>query len=62
MDGAAIERVEVVRGPATLLYGSNAIGGVVNVITRHHEMDNHPHAGLASHLTGLAGSANGLGR
>ena len=61
VDGAALERVEVVRGPATLLYGSNAIGGVVNVITRHHEMDNHPHAGLRAHLSGLAGSANGLG-
>lgn len=29
----SLERVEVVRGPATLLYGSNAIGGVVNTIT-----------------------------
>ena len=28
-----ISRVEVVRGPATLLYGANAIGGLVNVIT-----------------------------
>ncbi len=28
----AAERVEIVRGPATLLYGSNAVGGVVNVI------------------------------
>jgi iron complex outermembrane receptor protein len=27
------ERVEVVRGPATLLYGANAIGGLVNVVT-----------------------------
>ncbi len=26
-------RIEVVRGPATLLYGSNAIGGLVNVIS-----------------------------
>jgi len=29
-----IERVEVLRGPATLLYGSGAIGGVVNVLDR----------------------------
>ncbi len=28
------ERVEVVRGPASVLYGSNAMGGVVNIITR----------------------------
>ena len=26
-------KIEVVRGPATLLYGSNAIGGLVNVIS-----------------------------
>ena len=30
----AIERVEVVRGPMSSLYGSEALGGVVNVITR----------------------------
>jgi iron complex outermembrane receptor protein len=31
-DPLAAEQVEVVRGPATLLYGSNAVGGVVNVL------------------------------
>src|SRR5690606_14628288 len=31
---AAIERVEVVRGPMSSLYGSDALGGVVNVVTR----------------------------
>ncbi len=32
-----VERVEVIRGPGSLLYGSNAMGGVVNIITRQHK-------------------------
>jgi iron complex outermembrane receptor protein len=31
-DALAVERIEVLRGPASLLYGGSAIGGVVNVI------------------------------
>src|SRR5690606_18010208 len=30
----AVERIEIVRGPMSSLYGSDAIGGVVNIITR----------------------------
>jgi iron complex outermembrane recepter protein len=37
---ASASRIEVVRGPATLLYGANAIGGLVNVITN--EIPNAP--------------------
>ena len=33
------ERVEVVRGPASVLYGSNAMGGVINIITRQQRDD-----------------------
>lgn len=28
------EKVEVLRGPASVLYGSNAMGGVINIVTR----------------------------
>jgi hemoglobin/transferrin/lactoferrin receptor protein len=31
---AEVERIEVLRGPASVQYGSDAIGGVVNIITR----------------------------
>jgi len=51
----AIERIEVVRGPASTLYGSDAVGGVVNIITR----------AVASEPTGSAtveGTAQGSGR
>lgn len=34
LDPAQISRVEIVRGPASVLYGSDAIGGVMNVFTR----------------------------
>ncbi len=33
------ERVEVVRGPASMYYGSNAMGGVVNIVTRQPKTD-----------------------
>ncbi len=34
VDPATIERIEVVRGPGSVLYGSDALGGVINIITR----------------------------
>ncbi len=60
IDPANLERLEVLKGPATLLYGSNAIGGVVNAISRHHEMHKHRHEGIRGQVSAGAGSNNGL--
>ncbi len=39
VDGESIERIEVLRGPASLRYGANALGGVVNFITKSSPFD-----------------------
>jgi iron complex outermembrane receptor protein len=56
-----LERLEVVKGPATLLYGSNAVGGVVNAITPHSVLHDHVHPGPSGYFTALGGSANASG-
>lgn len=47
------ERVEVLRGPASLLYGSKAMGGVINIVTRKPQDGTHAniHAGYGSFNT-----------
>ncbi|GAB4239146.1 MAG: TonB-dependent receptor [Acidobacteriota bacterium] len=60
IDATTLERIEIVKGPATLLYGSSALGGVVNAISRHHEMHRHRHAGHRARLLASAGSNNEL--
>lgn len=61
VDVNALERIEVVRGPATLLYGSNAIGGVVNMVSGHHVLHQHPHEGLRGSFSGFGGTNNRTG-
>ncbi len=55
IDPLSVERLEVVKGPATLLYGSNAIGGVVNAIGQE---DDDKHPGIRGAFTALAGTNN----
>ena len=48
------DRVEVLRGPASVLYGSNAMGGVINIVTRKMHEDGvrtDLHAGYGSYNT-----------
>jgi len=49
----SLDRIEIVKGPATMLYGSNAIGGVVNAISTNEVYQR----GLSGYLTTF-GSTN----
>ncbi len=60
VDPQSLDRVEVVRGPNTLLYGSSAIGGVVNMVSGHHEALDQGHRGVHGYLSGIGGTNNGL--
>jgi len=39
IDGKSVERIEILRGPASVMYGSNALGGVVNFLPKHSPID-----------------------
>ncbi|MCF7687031.1 MAG: TonB-dependent receptor [Cephaloticoccus sp.] len=67
-----LERIEVLRGPATLLYGSSAVGGVVNVIDNRipSSPPDHPlsaqiearHGSAANERTGIIALTSGNDR
>jgi len=58
IDAAGLDRLEVVKGPATLLFGSNAIGGVVNAISPQDAFRVSPFVGSLGGLTFDASSAD----
>jgi iron complex outermembrane recepter protein len=58
IEPSGLARIEVVKGPATLLYGSNAIGGVVNAITAQDAFRTTPFAGTLGGVNFDTGSAN----
>ena len=66
IDLAAADRVEVLKGPASAIYGNAAFGGVVNVVTEHGQIGNSQRRlraeagelGFAKWLTSLAGGSS----
>lgn len=59
LDPLAASRLEVVRGPASLLYGSSALGGVINLMTI--DIPDTWDPGLNGALSGQAASVNNMG-
>jgi hemoglobin/transferrin/lactoferrin receptor protein len=60
VDPASIERIEVVRGPSSVLYGTDAIGGVMNLITTRPSgrVDHGVVGGRVGYRYGTAGASN----
>ena len=52
LDPANVERIEVVKGPASSMYGRNAMGGAINIITRR------PEGALSGRITAGYGTYN----
>lgn len=59
---AMVERVEVVKGAQSTLYGSEAMGGVINIITRRPGERDGALSGAASGTKGAQGRLDGSGR
>ncbi len=62
LDPLAMDRVEVIRGPASLLYGSSAIGGVVNMFSNDmpREWEKGTSSSMASHVSTVNKMGAGL--
>ena len=56
-----VERIEVVRGPGSALYGTNAFLGVINLVTRDRDTMMRPHLSLATEGFGMARLRAGAG-
>ncbi|MEJ2671662.1 MAG: TonB-dependent receptor [Deltaproteobacteria bacterium] len=58
IDPDQIQRIEVVRGPGSVLYGSDALGGVINIITRRAQVERRPGWRTQFSLGGGVNNAN----
>ncbi len=55
-----VERIEVVRGPGSVLYGTGAFSGVINVVTRGRDAPNGGDVGVSANQYGVARARAGV--
>nr|WP_153822545.1 TonB-dependent receptor [Polyangium spumosum] len=55
-----IDRIEIVRGPGSLLYGAGAFSGIVNLVTRSREEPTGVHVGVGSYDGGVLRGRGGF--
>jgi hemoglobin/transferrin/lactoferrin receptor protein len=59
VDINSVERIEVIHGPGSVLYGSDALGGVINIVTKSRRPGGG--AGIEARLAGRGATADGSG-
>ncbi|HOP63384.1 MAG TPA: TonB-dependent receptor [Spirochaetota bacterium] len=59
LNPASVERIEILKGPVSSLYGSGSIGGVVNIFTRTGKFSADPHFNSGLFLSGANNSTGG---
>jgi iron complex outermembrane recepter protein len=60
VDTSSIDHVEIIRGASTVLYGDNATGGVINIVTKKGAKDSRSHVALSSEYGSYQSSKHGL--
>ena len=61
IDLNSVDHIEIIHGSATVLYGDNAVGGVVNIITKKGQRDAKPSVILSSEWGSYQANKQGLG-
>ena len=61
IDLNSIDHIEVIQGAATVLYGDNATGGVVNIVLKKGQENTKPSVTLTSEVDSYKGNKDGLG-
>jgi outer membrane receptor protein involved in Fe transport len=60
VDLGDVQRIEIVRGPSSVLYGTGAVSGVVNLVLKDREEPNGVHASISSYDNSVARSRVGV--
>ena len=61
IDLNSIDHIEIIQGAQTVLYGDNAVGGIINIVTKKGSSNTKPSVTLTSEVDSYKGNKDGMG-